>query len=70
MDPEWPLAERHVDDAHDLAGDFRRIGVGGLKAGEALQRPVSDPSSPTRRARRRCSSPNSAVQNLILMLGR
>jgi hypothetical protein len=43
MDPEWPLAERHVDDAHDLAGDFRRIGVGGLQAGEALQRPVGDP---------------------------
>ena len=43
MDPEWPLAERHVDDAHDLAGDFRRIGVGGLKASEALKRPVGDP---------------------------
>jgi hypothetical protein len=32
------LAERKIDNANDLACDVRGIGVGGLEAGETLQR--------------------------------
>ena len=38
VDPERALAERKIDDAGDLACNFRGIGVGGLEAGKTLQR--------------------------------
>jgi hypothetical protein len=42
MDPEWPLAERHVHHPDDRARHFGRIGVGRFEAGETLQRLVGD----------------------------
>ena len=38
VNPERALAKRKIDNADDLACDFRGVGVGGFQAGKTLQR--------------------------------
>jgi Caspase domain len=40
---ERPLAERRIHDPDDPAGDFGRVGVGGLQSGKTFQRLLGNP---------------------------
>jgi hypothetical protein len=60
MNPKRALAERNIHDTDDLSRDFRRISVGGLQTGKALQRLIGNAGIGDRLRTRRPASDRTA----------